>query len=91
MSHRTCARLFVERFLADLGAEASNEFKDDLENAVEDLLEEEIANALEEAENKSKVMVWKKPSKSTPPPNTEVTFTIRQREDGVTNDGRPPH
>jgi hypothetical protein len=61
MSHNTRARLFVEKFLQDAGAEAADLFKCDLENAIEELLEEVEEEALEVARAEQTPLVWLKP------------------------------
>lgn len=71
MSHNTRARLFVEKFLQDAGAEAADLFKCDLENAIEELLEEVVDETLEVAEAKQRPLVWLKPR----PDSSSLTVT----------------
>lgn len=91
MNHKVCARLFVERFLIDLGVEASSEFRDDLENAVEDLLEEEIATAIEEADSKSSALVWRKSPKRLPTASTKLSLVPDNEVEHVPNAECIPH
>lgn len=60
MSHSVRARLFVEKFLQDEGAEADSVFKCTLENAIEDLLSEVAQEAQEMMEAKKPPLVWLK-------------------------------
>ncbi len=69
MSHNTRARLFVEKFLQDAGAEATDLFKCDLENALAILLEEVAEEALE-ANATQQPLVWLKPKP------TSSSFTV---------------
>ena len=57
----TRARLFVEQFLQDQGAEATDLFKCDLENAIEELLDEVVEETKEAAEANQRPLVWLKP------------------------------
>jgi len=69
----TRARLFVEQFLQDQGAEATDLFKCDLENAIEELLDEVVEETKEAAEANQRPLVWLKPK----PANAGVeVFTL---------------
>lgn len=62
MNNRTRAQLFVERFLADLEADATVKFKDELQSAVELLLDEAVDDAVEDVpvDELPGVLVWAK-------------------------------
>ena len=61
-NHSVRARMFVEKFLQDAGAEADSLFKCDLENAIEELLDEVTEEAEETTKAQQKPLVWKKAS-----------------------------
>ena len=63
-NHSVRARLFVDKFLQDAGAEADSLFKCDLENAIEELLDEVAEEVEETAKSRQRPLVWKKASAS---------------------------
>jgi hypothetical protein len=74
----TRARLFVEKFLQDQGAEAADLFKCDLENAIEELLTEVVAETKDAAEASQRPLVWLKPK---PAESAVVVHTLRSWDD----------
>lgn len=63
-SHNTRARMFVEKFLQDAGAEADSVFKCDLGNAIEELLDEVTEEVEDATKARQRPLVWKKASAS---------------------------
>lgn len=74
----THARLFVEKFLQDQGAEAADLFKCDLENAIEKLLTEVVKETKDVAEANQRPLVWLKPKPVAP---AVVVHTLRSWSD----------
>jgi len=70
----TRARLFVEQFLQDQGAEATDLFKCDLENAIEELLNEVVEETKDAVEANQRPLVWLKPK---PAEQTPVVSSLR--------------